>query len=113
MKRFAVSPWVLIVAICLLGTSKNTAKSVLAYTYHPDGNVKTLKGYSRNSAGINLPPGGNPDVDVGYGYDCLGRLAWVTNNAQLFNDVTTYHYDRVGNLDHFIYANGLKHSYNY
>ena len=44
-----------------------------------------------------------PNVDLGYGYDTLGRLQSVNNNTIASPNVTTYSYDAVGNLDQFTY----------
>jgi hypothetical protein len=37
----------------------------------------------------------------------------LTDNKLASPNVTTYHYDDVGNLEYFIYPNGLKHAFSY
>jgi len=93
---------------------KDTSEGVLAYAYTPDGALERTKGYRRGAVTINTDPGSaTPDVSLGYGYDNLGRLQTVTNNSLATPNVTTYHYDAVGNLDYFVYPNGVKHAYTY
>jgi len=54
--------------------------------------------------------GVSPDVSLGYSYDCLGRVASVTNS---YLGPTTYGYDAVGNLAWTAASGGPCHTYSY
>jgi hypothetical protein len=83
---------------------------------NPGGDPSQLY-QAQSSPGSGVPPFQPqplvPDIYLTYGYDSLGRLATVTDNKLASPNVTTYHYDDVGNLDYFIYPNGLKHAFSY
>ncbi len=64
----------------------------LAYTYDAAGNVASIRSASPNGA------------DVGYEYDGLSRLV-TANDARLGR--TTFSYDAVGNLNGYVYPNGV------
>jgi len=94
---------------------KDAPEGVVAYAYTPASDVQTIMGYRRCAVpvGGSIPTNAIPDVSLGYGYDTLGRLQYVTNSAISAPNVTTYAYDGVGNLDHFTYPNGVTHAYSY
>lgn len=78
--------------------TKATPQGTLAYTWNPVGGLTTIQ--SSNAGGTS----------VSYDYDELNRLTTVTDHR--FSAVpTTYTYDDVGNLKSFLYANGVKHTY--
>jgi len=86
-------------------TSKQTPFGTLSYTYDGAGNLLTLASSNTNGASLT------------YTYDVLNRLSTVTDNRLLAqgaaSGVTTYNYDTVGNLQNFVYPNGLTHAYSY
>jgi RHS repeat-associated protein len=77
----------------------------LSYTYDNAGNVLTIASSNANGASLT------------YTYDVLNRLSTVTDNRLLAqgatSGVTTYNYDTVGNLQNFVYPNGVTHAYSY
>ena len=90
--------------------SKATPEGTLSYSYDASGNVLSMR-----SSNVN-------GVAVEYSYDALNHLASVSNAAPLnpsaanprpTTGTTSYSYDPVGNLDSFVYPNGLKHQYAY
>jgi len=83
-------------------TSKATPRGTLTYTYDAAGNLLTTR--SSNAGGAS----------VDYGYDALNRLVTVTDNRLAAGaNVTTYNYDSVGNLQGYLYPNGVQTSYAY
>jgi len=86
-------------------TSKQTPFGTLSYTYDSAGNLLTLASSNTNGASLT------------YSYDTLNRLATVTDNRLLAqgatSGLTTYNYDAVGNLQNFVYPNGVTSAYTY
>jgi RHS repeat-associated protein len=81
-------------------TSKATPQGTLTYTYDLAGNLLSM-----NSSNAN-------GVSVSYEYDALNRLEKVIDHRQSDAE-TTYEYDNVGNLDSYLYPNGVRHQYVY
>jgi len=86
-------------------TSKQTPFGTLNYTYDNAGDVLTITSSNTNGASLT------------YTYDTLNRLATVTDNRLLAqgatSGLTTYNYDAVGNLQNFVYPNGVTSAYSY
>ncbi|HEV8486394.1 MAG TPA: RHS repeat-associated core domain-containing protein, partial [Blastocatellia bacterium] len=85
-------------------TSKATPQGTLSYSYDVSSNLITLRSSNTNGASVN------------YSYDDLNRLSTVTDNpanTRPGTGSTSYSYDAVGNLDSFVYPNGVKHTYTY
>jgi len=77
---------------------KGTPRGALDYAHDAMGNVLSMR--SSNSGGVSAR----------YGYDALGRLVTVSDER---TGITRYTYDAVGNLESFVYPNGLKSSFSY
>ena len=86
-------------------TQKQAPFGTLNYTYDSAGDVLTIA--SSNTHGASLT----------YTYDTLNRLATVTDHRLLAqgatSGLTTYNYDAVGNLQNFVYPNGVTSAYTY
>ena len=87
-------------------TSKTTPQGTLSYSYDAASNLLTMR--SSNVNGVLLD----------YSYDELSRLSSVTDNPATTGTrpgtgSTSYSYDTVGNLDSYLYPNGVKHAYTY
>lgn len=93
-------------------TNKNTPEGDLSYAWTPDNHVQSIQAYNVRDTDTNgnVRSGAIPEVNVGYGYDYLGRLASVTNS---YRGPTTYAYDKVGNLASVQTAGGPSHTYSY
>jgi YD repeat-containing protein len=74
--------------------SKVTPVGTLTYTYDDASNLKTVRSANTNG------------VSVDYSYDTLNRVSSVLDNRR--NKITTYAYDNVGNLQSYIYGNGVR-----
>ncbi len=83
--------------------SKQTPFGNLSYTYDESGNLLTT--HSSNAHGAS----------VDYNYDALNRLDRVKDNnmAALNGGLTSYSYDNVGNLQSYLYPNGVRTVYDY
>jgi RHS repeat-associated protein len=79
---------------------KVTPEGTLTYTYDAGGNLLSTR--SSNTGGTS----------VNYAYDTLNRLSTVTDN-RLASGTTSYAYDNAGNLQSYLYPNGVQslHSY--
>ena len=83
-------------------TSKTTPQGTLTYTYNAVGNLLTAKSAATNG------------VDVEYSYDVLNRLETLTDNRLgTTQNVTSYGYDQVGNLETVTLPNGVESTYSY
>jgi YD repeat-containing protein len=58
---------------------------------------------------LSIKSSNSGDVSDVYTYDVLNRLSTVTDAS----GATTYAYDAVGNLQNFVYPNGVTHAYTY
>jgi RHS repeat-associated protein len=72
----------------------------LTYTYDAAGNPASIR--SSNTGGTS----------VNYAYDALNRLVTVTDN-RLASGTTSYTYDNAGNLQSYLYPNGVQSAYTY
>jgi len=79
---------------------KATPQGSLAYTYDAHGNVTSIRSSNANGTSVD------------YTYDVLNRLSAVRDN-RLTAGTTTYSYDAAGNLNSFLYPNGVQHAYTY
>jgi RHS repeat-associated protein len=79
---------------------KATPEGTLTYTYDAAGNLLSIR--SSNTGGTS----------VNYVYDALNRLSTVTDN-RLASGTTTYAYDNAGNLQSYLYPNGMQSLYGY
>lgn len=83
-------------------TSKATPQGTLTYTYNAVGNVLTVRSSNANGTSVD------------YGYDELNRLKTVTDNRLgTTQNVTTYDYDNVGNLQSIVLPNNVTSTYTY
>ena len=85
-------------------TSKATPQGTLSYSYDVASNLLSMR--SSNANGIS----------VNYSYDELNRLSTVIDNpagTRPGTGSTSNFYDPVGNLEGFVYPNGVKHAYMY
>jgi RHS repeat-associated protein len=80
--------------------SKATPQGTLAYGYDAAGNLTSIR--SSNVGGTSAD----------YTYDVLNRLAAVKDN-RLSAGTTSYAYDNAGNLQSYLYPNGVRHTYAY
>ena len=81
-------------------TQKTAPQGTLTYTYDQAGNLVSIR--SSNTGGTS----------VDYTYDALNRLASVRDN-RLASGTTTYAYDNAGNLQGYLYPNGVQSTYTY
>ncbi len=81
-------------------TQKVTSEGTLTYGYDGAGNLLSI--HSSNTGGTS----------VNYAYDALNRLSTVTDN-RLAAGTTSYAFDNVGNLQSFLYPNGVQSTYTY
>jgi RHS repeat-associated protein len=82
---------------------KATPEGTLTYTYDAAGNLLTLRSSNTNGASVD------------YAYDALNRPSTVTDQRLASgSNTTTYAYDPVGNLQTYVYPNGVRttHTYN-
>ncbi|MBZ5634919.1 MAG: hypothetical protein LAO55_17495 [Acidobacteriia bacterium] len=81
-------------------TQKATPEGTLTYTYDLAGDLATVR--SSNIGGTS----------VDYAYDSLNRLSTAKDN-RLAAGITTYSYDNAGNLQSYLYPNGVQTGYSY
>ena len=79
---------------------KVTPEGTLTYTYDLAGDLATVR--SSNAGGTS----------VDYSYDALNRLSTAKDN-RLAAGTTTYTYDNAGNLQGYLYPNGVQSGYSY
>jgi RHS repeat-associated protein len=82
-------------------TKKATPEGTLAYSYDLDGNLKSIRSSNPNGTSVD------------YSYDADNRLSNAKDN-RLDSGTTTYSYDNAGNLQNYLYPNGVQttHQYN-
>lgn len=119
--------WNQVFAQCSPPASNNLANCtsntrITSYTYDFDGHMTQMNSpegyinYLYSSATGRLTNTCTEYSSIGYGYDALGRLQTVCvteRNGLPTNELTTYHYDKVGNCAEVDLPNSVITQYHY